>query len=264
MTLPLSLAKTPRSVSPLKRGLEVNMRIAISIFFGLISGLSSGLFVTAAAEARSIHGLIEYGNTPSPLSVSLSLTAPHNWVSEVRIRPLEAGGLANASYPLHTSIAIRSALSSLSNGDYVVITGQYLDMDYDGRMDTLAVSGIESVGLQKLLGTWRNAAWDIFRFQDYNRLELYRPSANAARSATLHLRKLKVLNYTLAPEARGSFSLLMVETINSSLTANGKAQPVFAGRIELTSPSAVQLDVFDPTTGKTVESHSLTQLETTK
>lgn len=267
MTLPLPLAMTPRSASDFKRGLQVLSTIVISILIGLVFNLAPVPLVGAhahAAQTRSIHGLIEFGNLPSPLAPTLSLTAPYNWVSEIRVRPLTAGGLSEQTYPLHTSIAIRSALSNLSRGDYVVLTAQYMDSDFDGRMDTLAVSGIESVGLQKLLGTWRNTSWDIFRFQDYNRLELYRPATERSRAETLHLRKLKVLNYTLAPEARGSFSVLMVETVNSSLATNGRTKPVFAGRIELRSATDVQLDVFDPASGKTIESHSLTQLEITK
>lgn len=241
--------------------------ILTSILIGLIFSLLPGIPIAAAAttaHARSIHGLIEYGNLPSPLTHTLSLSAPFNWVSEIRVRPLEAGGLSSNTYPLHTSIAIRSALTSLSRGDYVVLTAQYMDADFDGQMDTLAVSGIESVGLQKLLGNWRNADWDVFRFQDYNRLELYRPAAPTTRTSTLQFQKLKVLNYTLAPEARGSYSLLMVETVDPAIAADLRAKPVFAGRIALRSASDIQLDVFDPTSGKTIESHSLTQLEITK
>lgn len=180
------------------------------------------------------------------------------------MRPIEFSGPAKQSYPLHTSIAIRSALSGLAAGDYVVLTGQFIDSDLDGNNDVLAVSGIESVGIKKLLGNWRTTNWDIFHFQNYTRLELYRPSPAASRSTTLRLQKLKVLNYTLAPEANGSFSVLMVEATDTSLREMRTTNPVFAGRIELTSKNGIRLDVFDPTSGKTIESHELTQIESTK
>lgn len=218
----------------------------------------------SSAEGRSIHGIVEEGGLPSPISSPFALTSAGHWISEIRIRPIEMGGLAPQSYPLQTSIAIRSALSNLSPGDYVVLTGQFLDQDFDGQGDLLAVSGIESVGLKKLLGDWRNKAWDIFRFHDYNRLGLYRPASAPRPSSTLQFRKLKEMNYTLAPEAQGSFSLLMVETLNSSALADSRAKPVFVGRLQITNLGGVLLDVFDPNSGKPVESHALTPFESVR
>lgn len=221
---------------------------------------SLGIF-SSSAEASSIHGIVEEGGLPSPISSPFALTNAGHWISEIRIRPIEMGGLSSQTYPLQTSLAIRSALSNLSPGDHVVLTGQFLDQDFDGLGDILAVSGIESVGLKKLLGDWRNKAWDIFRFHDYNRLGLYRRASAPVPSSALQFRKLKELNYTLAPEPQGSFSLLMVEALESSALADSKAKPVFVGRLQITNLGGVLLDVFDPNSGKPVESHKLTPFE---
>jgi hypothetical protein len=256
-----------------------------TILMTAIFSMASGL-LAPPAEAGSIHGIVEEGGLPSPLVTfplttsplttplgtgltttlpsPITLTSPTNWISEIRIRPLEMGGLSNHVFPLQTSIAIRSALSTLQPGDYVVLTGRYVDQDFDGKNDLLAVSGIESVGLKRILGDWRNESWDVFRFHDYNRLGLYRRDAGTRPAPTLKLRKLKELNYTLAPEAQGSFSVLMVEAINPSIVANSKVKPVFAGRIQITSPENLLLEVFDPKSGSPVERHNLKPVQSGK
>ena len=150
---------------------------------------------------------------------------------------------------ISTSLAIRSSLLDLKSGDFVVVSGEFVDKNLDGIDDEIRVDAIESVGLTQLIGSWRNSNWDVVRFEDFNSLSLYRPKSRSGALPGAHadLAKLKDLSYTLAPEKGASYSIFLAEKNSLSVPA-----PVYVGHLDVKADS-LQLEIFDPKTGHSSE-----------
>lgn len=220
--------------------------------FYKISGCCVFVFIALFSRtslAGSIHGIVSFEKVPSHLGTS---------IEEIRVSPVTGGRLAatgslafKKGFPVETSILIRESLGSLQAGDFVVLSGQYLDQDQNGSIDSIRVNGIESVGLKRLIRTWKSDKWAVLRFENFNRLILYRPDMGGSR-----LQKLKELNYTLAPDQGSDYSILMVET-NTTSARPGK--PVFAGKLTV-EKDRLTLELFDTKSGLTSEVYSLSPL----
>ncbi len=204
--------------------------------------------VSRASLAESIHGIVSFEKVPSHLGAS---------VDEIRVSPLtgsrlvETGLAAKKGFPVETSILIRESLGSLQAGDFVVLSGQYLDRDQNGSIDSIFVNGIESVGLKRLIRTWKSNKWDVMKFENFSRMILYRPDPSRSR-----FQKLKEMNYTLAPSQGSEYSILMVE---ATLNPSRPIQPVFAGKLSV-EKDLLKIELFDTKSGLTAEAYSLSPL----
>lgn len=238
-----------------QEGLPLLMRLILSIV-GLVAvvGFSSSSF------AESIHGIVSFEKISSHLGSN---------VEEIRVRPLVGSHFSAPvsssvnGFPIETSLLIRESLATLQAGDFVVLSGQYLDHDQNGSIDSIYVNGIESVGLKRLIRTWKSEKWDIMKFENFNRMILYRPNSPAGLATPLRFQKLKELNYTLAPEQGSGYSILMVETPSAAATPSAlparPAHPVFAGRLSV-EKDRLKLELFDTKSGLTAEVYSLSPL----
>ncbi len=227
--------------------------IAWHFTLGLL--LSFALLVGSAASAESIHGIVSIQKITSHLGSQLE---------EIRIRPVVGRHLsATKPLPVETSFLIRQSLGTLQPGDFVVLSGQYLDHDTNGSVDSIYVTGIESVGLRRLIRTWKSQNRFILKFENFNRLVLYRQERETVNSEKpLRLQKLKELNYTLAPDNGTGYSILMVELVkpgNTVLAQPRPSNPVFAGKVSIENEN-LQLEIFDPQSGMTAEVYSLSPL----
>lgn len=237
------------------------------------AALSVGFILIGAGQTAS-------ANVPSfPVASSIQ-TLVSIQDSKVHLQPIgfqpPAGQVPQmiGALPVETSIAIRTALMDMKSGDLVVVAGLLQDLDGDAQYDQIAVQAIESVGLKAVLGTWRSDGWDVIRFEDFNRVSLYRPRFGLNRFLTAKLRgefardfdgdelsnfaKLKDLNYTLAPEQGSSYSIFLVER-----RARRKQSSVYVGRLKLEivdSKSRMTIQIFNPDTGNAIESMSLSPI----
>lgn len=210
------------------------------------------LCVQPSAQGESIHGIVTFEKVSSFLGST---------VDEIHIRPLVGRHLTRQKgLPIETTLIIRESLSTLQAGDFVVLSGQYVDSDKNGSMDFIFVNGIESVGLKRLIRAWKSDRWDIMKFESFDKIILYRPTTTMPRlgrrpTDTLRLKKLKELNYTLAPETGSDFSILMVERADMNASSN----PVFAGRLSVEKEN-LKIELFDTKSGQTAEVYSLSPL----
>jgi hypothetical protein len=220
--------------------------------FSKISGFCVVAFIALVSPtslAESIHGIVSFEKVPSHLGTS---------IEEIRVSPVTGSRLAatvssafKKGFPIETSILIRETLGSLQAGDFVVLSGQYFDQDQNGSIDSILVNGIESVGLKRLIRTWKSDKWAVMKFENFNRMILYRPDLGSSR-----LKKLKELNYTLAPDQGSDYSILMVEARS---TPARPSKPVFAGKLTV-EKDRLQLELFDTKSGLTAEVYSLSPL----
>ena len=132
-------------------------------------------------------------------------------------------------------------LSSLHDGDYVIMTG-----NVDQANHTIEIEAIESVGLQALLGIWRTQQWQVFEFRDFNRLNLY--GSTMTPPSPVGLEKLREFSYILAPNSDNKFTIILTDD-----------KDVHAGVIELAEKS-VHLQLFDSKTGQVAQDISLSPL----
>lgn len=236
-----------------QEGMPLLMRIILSIVgFVAVVGSSSSSF------AESIHGIVSFEKISSHLGSN---------VEEIRVRPVVGSHFSATvtgakDFPIETSLLIRESLATLQAGDFVVLSGQYLDHDQNGSIDSIYVNGIESVGLKRLIRTWKSEKWDIMKFENFNRMVLYRPNSPAGLATPLRFQKLKELNYTLAPEQGSGYSILMVETPSvtpPSALPLRPAHPVFAGKLTV-EKDRLKLELFDTKSGLTAEVYSLSPL----
>lgn len=221
------------------------------------------LFGTAApaqSATKSIRGFVSIQGSKIFL---LPMTPP-------ALRPGAGLALALKPLPIETSIANRTALMDLKTGDFVVLSGAYQDTDGDRIIDQVNVAAIESVGLNAVLGTWRNAKWELVRFEDFNRVSLYRPRFVTNAKTGEHdgpspvtslqdYAKLKDLNYTLAPERGSAYSIFLVEKTQKKGPA-----PVYVGRLRLPQPGVggtLTIEILDPRTGTSSEVLSLSPVQ---
>jgi len=132
-------------------------------------------------------------------------------------------------------------LSSLHDGDYVILTGNVNQANH-----TIEIEAIESVGLQALLGIWRTQQWQVFEFRDFNRLNLY--GSTMTPPSPVGLEKLREFSYILAPNSDNKFTIILTDD-----------KEVHAGVIELADKS-VHLQLFDSKTGQVAQDISLSPL----
>lgn len=183
--------------------------------------------------------------------------------NSVRIRPLSKSSIRPPTIPVEADLNTLGLLLQLRSGDFVVAAGELIDRDHRPGPEVALIQGIESVGLQNLIGSWRTARWDIIRFEDFSRASLYsknRPGdAHSSTPPTGSLAKLKELRYTLAPERANGYSIFLVES------GAGSPGPVYVGRLELsssvrTTKPEIKLDILDPSSGQVSESFHFTRL----
>ncbi|MBL7689825.1 MAG: hypothetical protein JNJ49_17450 [Bdellovibrionaceae bacterium] len=181
----------------------------------------------------------------------------------VRIRPLSNSSIRPPALPVEADLNTLGSLLSLRSGDFVVATGEMIDRDSRPGAEAVLIQGIESVGLQNLIGSWRTARWDVIRFEDFSRASLYSQTQHRDTSASsarpTGLAKLKELRYTLAPERANGYSIFLVES------SSRKPGPVYVGRLELSAPGhaakqEIKLDILDPSSGQVSESFHFTRL----
>lgn len=233
-------------------GVFVLRRSILSIVeLGLIVGF------TSVCSAESIHGVVSFESVATHLG---------SYVEEVRVRPvigrhLPSPAAPTKGFPIETSLMIRESLGSLQEGDFVVLSGQYLDQDQDGSIDSIYVNGIESVGLKRLIRAWKSDKWDIMKFENFNRMVLYRPNPTIG-ATPLRFQKLKEMNYTLAPEQGSGYTILMVEAPPATSLAAQPVRPthsVFAGKLTV-EEHILRIELFDTKSGLTAEVYSLSPL----
>ena len=223
-----------------------------------IVGVVAFVGCSSMSYAESIHGIVSFEKISSHLGSN---------VEEIRVRPVVGSHFSAPvsgpkGFPIETSLLIRESLAALQAGDFVVLSGQYLDHDQNGSIDSIYVNGIESVGLKRLIRTWKSEKWDIMKFENFNRMVLYRPNTPTGAATPLRFQKLKELNYTLAPEAGSGYSILMVETpsaVTPAALPARPAHPVFAGKLTI-EKDRLQLELFDTKSGLTAEVYSLSPL----
>jgi hypothetical protein len=137
--------------------------------------------------------------------------------------------------------SIKSDLRRLKAGDFIIAQGSI------AGSDSVTLDAIESVGLQKLLGSWHTADWQIYEFRDFNRLLLYRIEkphpARASRFAGP-----REYRYVLAPETGSRFSIFLSDNTD-----------VHAGSLELLD-GRLTITVFNNETGDIAENISLSPL----
>lgn len=224
------------------------MQTIRGLLFILLTGLA-GLSPLTVAHAGTIRGFL--------------VVQP----DAVRIRPLSNSSIRPPALPVEADLNTLGSLLSLRSGDFVVATGDMIDRDGRPGAEAVLIQGIESVGLQNLIGSWRTARWDVIRFEDFSRASLYshtqRRDTHTSSVRPTGLAKLKELRYTLAPERANGYSIFLVES--GSRTPG----PVYVGRLELSAPGhaakqEIKLDILDPSSGQVSESFLFTRLPGSK
>lgn len=214
-------------------------RLAWSLALASISLIASG----APAQAESIRALVV------------------KTASETRLNPLVKGQpLSRRGLPIETTFALREALNALNSGDFVIVSGTLLDLNRNRKPDHVRVQGIESVGLQRLLGVWRTANWDVFNFESFEKLTLYKYHRVGRAAHEMRLSHLKDMSYSLSPDRGSVYSIFMVEAPHPQL---GRGGQVFLGSLELQSQAGtpvLQLSLIDSKTGRVSEILSLSQV----
>lgn len=105
------------------------------------------------------------------------------------------------------------------------------------------LESISFVGLKDLLGFWRTERWEVFEFQNFNRLILYK-FTKIPKNLTPSVMP-KELKYTLAPEQGRRWSIFMSDDQN-----------IHIGSLEL-EEKRVSLTIINPNTGLPTENISL-------
>jgi hypothetical protein len=190
-----------------------NTFAAFTIFLGLA-------FVAAeSAQAQSIRGFIR---TDSDGVVYLDVSANE------------------PPYRIEASPQTERDIRNLKLGDFLVARGSL-----DKTESVAHVDVIETVGLRGLIGPWQSRSKKVYEFQDFSRLNLYRELRDATG---VTLSKFKQLNYSVAPEAGGRYSIFMSDN-----------RSVQIGFLDFQA-RGIQLTVIDPKTGRVSENISLSPL----
>jgi hypothetical protein len=211
-----------------------------------------GLLVSLPrAQAESVRALV----------VKSASNTGSDTRSETRLNPIVKGrALSRKGLPVETTFALRQALNELNSGDFVIISGELLDLNRNKKPDHIRVQGIESVGLQRLLGVWRTANWDVFNFESFEKLTLYKYHRTGRSAREMRLSHLKDMSYSLSPDRGSVYSIFMVEAPHPQL---GRAGQVFVGSLELQTQGntpVLQLSLIDSKTGGVSEVLSLLQV----
>jgi opacity protein-like surface antigen len=191
--------------------------------FVLLSTLAAALllvFSAAQASAQSIRGFIR--TTPSGV-VTLQFSFVQPPYRLVGTRP-----------------SVDKELHHLKEGDFLVARG-----DLDEMEETASIDSIESVGLQELIGPWQSGGSKIYEFEDFSRLNLYKAQRDPQGVV---LSRLKQMNYTVAPESGGRYSIFMSD--NDS---------VEIGFLDF-DYDGVELTMIDPKTGRVSENIKLSPI----
>jgi hypothetical protein len=133
---------------------------------------------------------------------------------------------------------VLSDLRALKENDFLIASGAI-----NAQARTVSIDAIESVGLQRLLGLWRTAKWQVFEFRDFNRVNLYSPSGVTAQQMALEQKR--EFSYVLAPDCAKRYSILLSDD-----------HTVHAGSLQY-SDGLVQITMFDTKTGQISEEISL-------
>lgn len=184
------------------------MKKTIALFAAV---LSLSLLVSREASAQSIRGFIQK-------------TAGGEVYLDVAANQAPYKLIANRA-------SVEKDLQNLKLGDFLAARGYLDDETSEARIDS-----IETVGLRELIGPWQGGATRIYEFEDFSRLNLYVDS------------KLKEMNYTVAPEPGGRYSIFMSDN-----------RSVQIGFLEF-QPHGIKLTVLDPKTGRVSENISLSPL----
>lgn len=213
---------------------------------GTSLGIGLGLVCGAAATAHAapVRGFL----VVQPDLVRIRLLSPDSHETP-----------KTESIPVAADLGTLSALLKLHSGDFIIAIGEMIDQDGQPGTEAVLIQGIESVGLQNLIGSWRTRRGDVLHFEDFSRASLY--SMNHPRSAST-LTPFKKLRYTLAPESGNGYSIFLVESGMET------RRSVYVGRIELSSTistpttrRAFKLDILDPSSGQIAETFNFKRLQ---
>lgn len=193
------------------------MKKTVAIFAALL-GLT--LLISFEASAQSVRGFIR---ATTDEGTFLDVTAD------------QAPFLLVANRP-----ALETDLKNLKVGDYLVARGTLDVMSGEAHIDS-----IETVGLRELIGPWQSGASRIYEFEDFSRLNLYKALRDPQGVV---LAKLKEMNYSVAPESKGRYSIFMSDN-----------RSVQVGLLEFEA-RGIKLSVIDPKTGRVSENISLSPL----
>ncbi|MES2965583.1 MAG: hypothetical protein V4760_17005 [Bdellovibrionota bacterium] len=131
-------------------------------------------------------------------------------------------------------------IRNLKLGDFLVARGTLDRGTAIAHVDT-----IETVGLRGLIGPWQSGSKRVYEFEDFSRLNLYRELRD---STGVTLSRFKQMNYTVAPEAGGRYSIFMSDN-----------RSVQIGFLDF-EDDGIELTVIDPKTGRVSENISLSPL----
>lgn len=199
----------------------VRSLVAIQLTLGILGSFASLLSSPAiAATPKSVRGFVH-----TEPSGELYLTMR---TSSVPLKIVPVG------------LILLGDLSKLRDGDFIIGSGTL-----NASEKTVLLEAIESVGLQEILGIWRADNRDVFEFRDFNRLNLYRPTANP--SHMISLAKIHELSYVLAPERGDSYSIFLSDD-----------RSVQVGTLKVRDKN-ILLSVFD-TSGRIISNISLSPL----
>ena len=210
---------------------------------GAFASLMATLIAVSPSHAESVRALVVKTAT------------------ETRLNPIgKAQGTSRRGLPIETTFPVRQALDELTSGDFVIVSGRLVDLNRDQRPDQIHVTGIESVGLKRLLGVWRTANWDVFNFESFEKLTLYKLQRTRSTTREMRLSHLKDMSYSLSPDRGSIYSIFIVEAPRPQL---GRSGAVFVGSLELQTQSGepvLQLTLIDGKTGQVSEVLSLSQV----
>jgi len=102
---------------------------------------------------------------------------------------------------------IQNQLSKLKTGDFISGNGSFTVKSHK-----IYLRSLHFVGLKKLIGEWESQHHEVFHFEDFTNLTLYKFLSFDARG----IPSVRKVNYRLAPESDGNWSIILVnkETVN--------------------------------------------------
>ncbi|MEK7357414.1 MAG: hypothetical protein AAB250_13260 [Bdellovibrionota bacterium] len=193
---------------------------SVSIFGSSLVTLLIALLFSFDVSAQSIRGFIRM-NTDGEAFLEVAPTA-----TTYRL--------------LTTSSLVANDLRNLKQGDFLVARGSL-----DEAQNIAFVDTIETVGLANLIGAWQSGTTRVYDFEDFSRLNLYKATQDPKG---VILSKLREMNYLIAPESGGRYSIFMSDN-----------RSVQIGFLDFTA-SGVELSVIDPKTGRVSEHISLSPI----
>lgn len=100
--------------------------------------------------------------------------------------------------------------ANLEDGDYLVFTGEVVG-------NKLIMESVDSVGLNRVLGTWKDARSRYWDFSDYVTLDLYDPKKPLNS-------RYEEMSYELFPYARHKWHILLVSAQTNKVTVGDLRQ----------------------------------------